>query len=153
MALLFKPKLLLFDESTTALDVLVEQEILSQITKLQQELGFPIVHQPRFVSCKQFVDSVVIMKDGVLIESCDTEQLIYAKHPYTQQLLTDQRIEGVVPAPSMPDVAHARVCLKLIKAFGVHPQRQWSRVHLPFDAVDPLRLSVGRDRVSLRLPR
>ena len=40
LALLFKPRLLLFDEPTTALDVLVEQEILEQITKLQQELGF-----------------------------------------------------------------------------------------------------------------
>ena len=68
LALLFKPKLLLFDEPTTALDVLVEQEILAQITKLQQELGFSALFISHDLSLvRQFVDSVFIMKDGVLI--------------------------------------------------------------------------------------
>ena len=65
LALLFKPRLLLFDEPTTALDVLVEQEILEQITKLQQELGFSALFISHDLSLvRQFVDRVVIMKDG-----------------------------------------------------------------------------------------
>ena len=136
LALLFKPKLLLFDEPTTALDVLVEQEILAQITKLQQELGFSALFISHDLSLvRQFVDSVVIMKDGVLIESCNTEQLIYAKHPYTQQLLTDQRIEGVVPAPSMPDVVTQ--CTSLSKTY----QSIWSA---PTKAVESCTFAIRR---------
>lgn len=121
LALLFKPKLLLFDEPTTALDVLVEQEILAQITQLQQELGFSALFISHDLSLvRQFVDRVVIMKDGILIESCDTAHLVAATHPYTQQLLTDQRIEGVEPAPSMPEVVTQ--CTGLSKTY----QSIWS---------------------------
>ena len=105
LALLFKPKLLLFDEPTTALDVLVEQEILDQITKLQRELGFSALFISHDLSLvRQFVDRVVIMKDGLLVETCETNQLVHAKAPYTQQLLADQKIEGVEPAPSSEEV-------------------------------------------------
>jgi ABC-type glutathione transport system ATPase component/ABC-type dipeptide/oligopeptide/nickel transport system permease subunit len=136
LALLFKPKLLLFDEPTTALDVLVEQEILAQITKLQQELGFSALFISHDLSLvRQFVDRVVIMKDGVLIESCDTEHLVAAKHPYTQQLLTDQRIEGVEPAPSMPEVVTQ--CTSLSKIY----QSIWSA---PTKAVESCTFAIRR---------
>ena len=121
LALLFKPKLLLFDEPTTALDVLVEQEILDQITKLQKELGFSALFISHDLSLvRQFVHRVVIMKDGQLVEACHTEQMVHAKHPYTQQLLADQRIQGVHPATSESDVVAQ--CQSLSKTY----QSIWS---------------------------
>ncbi len=95
LALLFKPKMLLFDEPTTALDVLVEQEIVDCLRDLQQKLGFSALFISHDLSLvRQFVDRVVIMKDGVLVESQTTENLPQATHPYTQQLLIDQQVAG-----------------------------------------------------------
>ena len=136
LALLFKPRLLLFDEPTTALDVLVEQEILEQITKLQQELGFSALFISHDLSLvRQFVDRVVIMKDGLLIETCETNQLENAQHAYTQQLLADQRIEGVIPAPSTDEVVTQ--CTALSKTY----QSIWSA---PTKAVESCTFAIRR---------
>lgn len=136
LALLFKPRLLLFDEPTTALDVLVEQEILEQITKLQQELGFSALFISHDLSLvRQFVDRIVIMKEGLLIETCETNQLVNAQHAYTQQLLTDQRIEGVVPAPSTDEVVTK--CTALSKTY----QSIWSA---PTKAVESCSFAIRR---------
>ena len=134
LALLFKPKLLLFDEPTTALDVLVEQEILHQISRLQQELGFSALFISHDLSLvRQFVDRVVIMKDGVLIESCTTDQLVHAQHSYTQQLLADQHINDVHPAQSTDELMMR--CSQLTKTY----QSIWSA---PTTAVESCSFSI-----------
>ena len=60
------------------------------------------------------------MKDGLLIETCETNQLVNAQHAYTQQLLADQQIEGVIPAPSTDEVVTQ--CTALSKTY----QSIWS---------------------------
>jgi len=87
-ALITKPKLLIADEPTTALDVTVQAQILELIRKMQQELGTAVIfitHDIGIVS--GFCDRVLIMYAGRIVESAPTEQIFYQpKHPYNQAL-------------------------------------------------------------------
>ena len=88
MALITKPKLLIADEPTTALDVTVQAQILELIRKMQDELGTAVIfitHDIGIVS--GFCDRVLIMYAGRIVESAPTEQIFYQpKHPYNQAL-------------------------------------------------------------------
>jgi oligopeptide transport system ATP-binding protein len=88
MALITKPKLLIADEPTTALDVTVQAQILELIRKLQDELGTAVIfvtHDIGVVS--EFCDRVLIMYAGRIAESAPTEQIFYQpKHAYNQAL-------------------------------------------------------------------
>ena len=87
-ALITKPKLLIADEPTTALDVTVQAQILELIRKMQDELGTAVIfvtHDIGIVS--GFCDRVLIMYAGRIVESAPTEQVFYQpKHPYNQAL-------------------------------------------------------------------
>ena len=87
-ALIAKPKLLIADEPTTALDVTVQAQILELIRKMQDELGTAVIfitHDIGIVS--GFCDRVLIMYAGRIVESAPTEQVFYRpKHPYNQAL-------------------------------------------------------------------
>lgn len=89
LALLLKPSLIIFDEPTTALDVLVERDILDRICALQQQQGFSaliVTHDLPLIL--RYAHRVGIMKDGELIEVSTPQTLrAGAAHPYTQQLL------------------------------------------------------------------
>jgi oligopeptide transport system ATP-binding protein len=88
MALITKPKLLIADEPTTALDVTVQAQILELIRKMQDELGTAVIfitHDIGIVS--GFCDRVLIMYAGRIVESAPTAQIFYEpKHPYNQAL-------------------------------------------------------------------
>ncbi len=87
-ALITKPKLLIADEPTTALDVTVQAQILELIRKMQHELGTAVIfitHDIGIVS--GFCDRVLIMYAGRIVESASTAQIFYQpKHPYNQAL-------------------------------------------------------------------
>ena len=87
-ALITKPKLLIADEPTTALDVTVQAQILELIRKLQQELGTAVIfitHDIGIVS--GFCDRVLIMYAGRIVEQASTEGIFYEpKHPYNAAL-------------------------------------------------------------------
>ena len=87
-ALITKPKLLIADEPTTALDVTVQAQILELIRKMQHELGTAVIfitHDIGIVS--GFCDRVLIMYAGRIVESAPTAQIFYQpKHPYNQAL-------------------------------------------------------------------
>ena len=87
-ALIAKPKLLMADEPTTALDVTVQAQILELIRKMQGDLGTAVIfitHDIGIVS--GFCDRVLIMYAGRIVESAPTEQVFYQpKHPYNQAL-------------------------------------------------------------------
>lgn len=89
MALANKPDILIADEPTTALDVTVQAEILELLSALQQEMGMAILlitHDLAMV--EKFSDSVVVMKQGELVEAGETKSLFSApKHSYTKLLL------------------------------------------------------------------
>ncbi|HTP02696.1 MAG TPA: ABC transporter ATP-binding protein [Anaerolineales bacterium] len=89
MALACKPSLLFADEPTTALDVMIQAQVLELLRHIQQTLGLAIVlvtHDLGVVA--EVCDSVVVMYGGKVAE-CGTADQIYnhAQHPYTQRLL------------------------------------------------------------------
>ena len=88
MALALGPKLIIMDEPTTALDVVVQRELLEEVTVLRQRLGFSILfitHDMALMS--QFCDRIGIMLNGELVEMGPPMQMIEAPlHPYTRKL-------------------------------------------------------------------
>jgi peptide/nickel transport system ATP-binding protein len=85
MALALEPPLLLADEPTTALDVIVQDQIFQQLRGLQQKLGFSLVlvtHDLALVieNCA----SVIVMYGGMIVETGPTRDVVrHPKHPYT----------------------------------------------------------------------
>ena len=89
MALALRPQLMIMDEPTTALDVLVQREILQQISDLRRELGFSVVFITHDLPLLlEISDRIAVMREGRIVE-LDTAENIYrhAQHPYTQRLL------------------------------------------------------------------
>ena len=89
MALIHRPRLLIADEPTTALDVTVQAQILALLSNLRRTHGLSmlfITHDLAVVS--QIADRVAVMQHGRLIEQAPTAELFGApRQPYTQRLL------------------------------------------------------------------
>ncbi len=89
IALALKPRLVIMDEPTTALDVVVQKEILRRVKSLQTELGFSIL----FIShdlplMLAFADRVGILYKGKLVDLAAPSELHSdERHPYTQKLM------------------------------------------------------------------
>lgn len=90
MALLAKPKVLIADEPTTALDVTIQQQILSLIFKLQQEMALTVIIVSHdFGVIAGMCDEVVVMNGGKIVEQGSVQDIFYdARHVYTKKLLT-----------------------------------------------------------------
>ena len=105
MALACRPKLLLADEPTTALDVTVRKQIIELLLELQEEEAAArgmaillITHDLNLV--RRFAQRVAVMEKGVLVESAPTEQLFTApQHPYTKRLLDSEPQRDIEPVP------------------------------------------------------
>jgi oligopeptide/dipeptide ABC transporter ATP-binding protein len=95
-ALAMRPRLLIADEPTTALDVTIQQQILALIDELRRELGMTtiwVTHDLGVVA--RLVDRVVVMYAGHVVEDAPVRQLFSApQHPYTKALL------AALPDPS-----------------------------------------------------
>lgn len=89
MALALEPKLVLLDEPTTALDVIVEQEILAQLLELRAQRGFSIVLITHDLGrMLQVCERVGVFYSGRLVEVAGARELeANPRHPYTQGLL------------------------------------------------------------------
>jgi len=90
MALAAEPEVVIMDEPTTALDVVVQREILSEIFDLKDRLGFSVLFITHDLSLLlEIADRVMIMYAGRIVESGTREQIHkHAAHPYTRGLLT-----------------------------------------------------------------
>ncbi|MDR0538939.1 MAG: dipeptide ABC transporter ATP-binding protein [Spirochaetaceae bacterium] len=101
MALINKPRLLIADEPTTALDVTTQAQILALIKSLQKEMGlavFFITHDLNLV--KSFADRVAVMKEGLIVEENKTAELFASpQHEYTRLLLA----AGFNDPPPLPE--------------------------------------------------
>ena len=113
MALACRPKLLIADEPTTALDVTIQAQILGLMKELQQETGMAILlitHDMGVVN--QMADDVCVMYAGRLAEQGTRDAIFgHMQHPYTRRLMAsipnraDRRyklhtIPGLVPGAS-----------------------------------------------------
>ena len=89
MAMSLNPELLLLDEPTTALDVIVQREILQQIEELQRELGFAVLFITHDLSLLvEFSDRIAIMYSGDIVEEAEASALFARPaHPYTMGLM------------------------------------------------------------------
>ncbi|TAG47420.1 MAG: ABC transporter ATP-binding protein [Betaproteobacteria bacterium] len=89
MALACRPKLLICDEPTTALDVTVQAQILALLEELQREIGMALIfitHDLNLV--RRFTDRVAVMERGNLVEIGTTQDVFSnPQHPYTKRLL------------------------------------------------------------------
>ncbi len=90
MALACKPKLLIADEPTTALDVTIQAQVLGLMSDLQKETGMAILlitHDMGIVN--QMADDLCVMYGGRVAEYGSREQIFNKRtHPYTQQLFS-----------------------------------------------------------------
>jgi peptide/nickel transport system ATP-binding protein/oligopeptide transport system ATP-binding protein len=89
IALAGNPKILVADEPTTALDVIIQDQILSLLLELQRDLGMSLVLVSHDLSViAQICDRVAVMYAGQIVELAPTDRLLRApQHPYTAALL------------------------------------------------------------------
>ncbi|MWJ84721.1 ABC transporter ATP-binding protein [Clavibacter michiganensis subsp. michiganensis] len=89
MAVAARPRVLVLDEPTTALDVVTQAAVLTLIRDLARELGMAVLlvsHDLGVVST--MVDEIAVMRDGVIVEHRPTAELFASpEHPYTRELL------------------------------------------------------------------
>jgi len=88
ICLALNPKLLIMDEPTTALDVVVQREILQRIDALRRQFGFSVLFITHDLGLMaQMCDRIGVMLEGELVEVNDA-QSIYRRprHPYTRKL-------------------------------------------------------------------
>lgn len=105
MALSCNPKLIIADEPTTALDVIVQHQILERTKRIQKELGFGIIFISHDISIvSEFCDDIGIMYAGQLVEIGSKEEVFRSpKHPYTYALFSSfpslQEKKSLKPIP------------------------------------------------------
>ena len=100
MALSCRPRLLIADEPTTALDVTVQAQVLRLLRSLQREYGMALIfitHDMGVVA--EMADRVLVMRDGVKVEEGDAVRMFDApQHPYTRALLNAVPVLGSLAA-------------------------------------------------------
>lgn len=109
MALALKPSLMIMDEPTTALDVVVQKDILQQIEELKKNLGFSILFITHDLSLMvEFSDRIGIMYAGKMVELASSKEILTNPlHPYTQGLLASfpsitgpkEKLSGIPGSP------------------------------------------------------
>lgn len=116
LALVLKPRLVIMDEPTTALDVVVQRQILENLKALRREQAFSML----FVShdlglILELCDRVVVMYAGQVVEANTSAVMLdHAMHPYTRALLK------ALPDPESPTAGYTGI-------FGAPPELR----HLP----------------------
>lgn len=151
MALALRPSLLVLDEPTTALDVLVEREILQQVVELRDRLGFSVLIVSHDVGVLlEFCDRLGVLYAGRLCEVGRREELARGgRHPYTRALLASlprlsgERAGGIPGRP--PDLVrpppgcrfHPRCaarsddCAVRLPELRLHAEQSWLACHHP----------------------
>jgi len=89
IALALNPRLLIMDEPTTALDVIVQRSIMQKIQELKEQLGFSILFITHDISLMvEFSDRMAIMYGGKIVEEAPSSRILEdPQHPYTAGLI------------------------------------------------------------------
>lgn len=132
LALIRKPKVLIADEPTTALDAVTRSHILKLFKQYQQTLNMSIIlvsHNLRGIT--KFCDTILVMYAGKIVEISPAEELFEkANHPYTRQLIQSflslnqsktqllHTIEGHPPSLNLP-LEHCGFCQRCPLAMNI----------------------------------
>ncbi len=146
MALINKPKLLIADEPTTALDVTVQAQILELIADLQKEMGMSVIlitHDLGVIA--EVCDEVAVMYAGRVIEKAEVRGLFAnPRHAYTQGLLqsiprldsTPKSLLKAIPG-NVPGIAEFKPGCRFAERSGrVHTQAHLT-TRPPFTEISP----------------
>ncbi|HEX9721597.1 MAG TPA: dipeptide ABC transporter ATP-binding protein [Ramlibacter sp.] len=105
MALSGRPKLLLADEPTTALDVTLRAQILDLLAEVQHQNGMAVLlitHDLNLV--RKFADRVAVMENGYLVEHGTVDEVFAnPRHAYTRKLIESRPVRDVTEAPAPPE--------------------------------------------------
>ncbi len=143
MALACKPKLLIADEPTTALDVTIQQQILELLDDLQKEFNMSVLmitHDLNMV--RHYSDYVCVMQQGHIVEQAKTDILFdNPQHEYTRHLLAAQpkRLVHAIEAtsPTLIQANNLRVYFPVTKGF-------FKRKVAEVKAVDEINLELAK---------
>jgi peptide/nickel transport system ATP-binding protein len=147
MALACSPRILLADEPTTALDVMVQAQILELLTELSDELGLALIfvtHDLPVVA--QTCGEAAVMYAGKIVEKGSTDELYHApRHPYTRLLFSAtpdlESRDDVVSIPGVPPRLDAPIA-------GCPFRPRCDSVVAPCATDCPPLISVGDDHVA-----
>ena len=138
IALVLQPPLMIMDEPTTALDVVVQREILAKITELREQFGFSILFITHDMSLLvEISDRIAIMYAGEIVEMAPSREMFENPlHPYTQGLMASfpsltgprKELQGIAGSP--PDMIsppsgcrfHPRCPKRMDVCDKVHPK-------------------------------
>jgi ABC-type glutathione transport system ATPase component len=147
MALSCRPKVLIADEPTTALDVTIQAQILYLIKKVQAEFGMALImitHDLGVIA--ETVDRVLVMYGGEVMEEGPVQQIFDApRHDYTRTLLASLNASF---APSGDLAAAPALELRgLAKTYRIGRRSGFVTSHTDFHAVRPLDIVLPRNRI------
>jgi len=147
MALINKPRLLICDEPTTALDVTIQAQILELIKQLQKTRDVAVIfisHDLGVVA--GIADKVIVMCDGTIREAGDTERIFYhSENEYTQKLLTAIP-EGAKVLPNRAEKNKPLVEVRDLKTYFDDYSKGISGKH-SIKAVDGVSLDIQRGEI------
>jgi oligopeptide/dipeptide ABC transporter ATP-binding protein len=151
MALAVDPEVVIMDEPTTALDVVVQREILAQIVELQKRLHFAVLFITHDLSLLlEIADRIAVMYAGQLIEIADAEVIHHhPAHPYTRGLLESfpsvhgarKKLAGIPGSP--PDLRSLPPGCPFVPRcrYAAEPCRSIDKRALPVPGSEPGHLS------------
>ncbi len=129
MALACRPRLLLADEPTTALDVTLRQQILDLLADLQRQTGMAVLlitHDLNLV--RRFADRVAVMEDGHLVEQGPVRSVFaQPQHAYTRRLIDSRPVRDVDTPPAAQAVVMQAKALRVGYPIPVPGFRGWFR--------------------------
>ena len=174
LALSCKPRLLLADEPTTALDATVQIQILQLLRRLQRELGMAVLFVTHDVGVAvEISDRIAVMYAGRFVETGPVRAIIREpQHPYTQGLLAStvhgamrgRRLEAIPGSPAnlaalppgcafAPRCRHAEpACTAAVPSEVWHGETRMVRCIRATAAVSLVRTSMGKDPCPPPMP-
>ncbi|MEI4473798.1 ABC transporter ATP-binding protein [Frigidibacter sp. MR17.24] len=145
MALILRPRLLLADEPTTALDVTTQKQILSLIRELQEQEQTAVVFVTHdFGVVSEIADRIVVMNRGALVETGTRDQILSApREPYTRMLVAS--VPSLIPRREPLSGAP-----KLLEVIGL--QKRYGKKSIFGDtsvlAADDIRFTVHKGEIT-----
>ncbi|MDA8840149.1 dipeptide ABC transporter ATP-binding protein, partial [Gammaproteobacteria bacterium] len=141
MALANKPKLLIADEPTTALDVTIQAQILDLMTKLKNEVGMSILFITHDLGLiEKFSDTITVMQEGVVVEQGDTKAVFSnPQHVYTKKLINSEPSIKEVTLIKQPQL----ISVKDLNIFYPLPKKTFFKNEF-FQAVKDVNFSIPK---------